>query len=298
MTFDPFDDFETRGYLRNVAGQKDPDIIKRLEHNSFLTGVDEAFENLARIERLTYRDVLATHKTLFEAVYPWAGQDRAQSAPDKAVSRGSVFFAHPNDIKAAVDHALNMGQVRALMAAKAGEVMGYLAYGHPFLDGNGRTIMVVHTELAQQAGFSIDWAATDKAAYLTALTKELERPGKGILDAYLKPHVRPAIGRERLASHVAGLSGIDGNPGEPASVNEVLGTFSDPALQARYRHQQQQRGESGHSESRELPATAQTLSPAEQAIPAAGSSARDSADNAPALEPPSGRPPRGRGGRG
>ena len=112
MTFDPFDDFETRGYLRNVAGQKDPAIIKRLEHNSFLTGVDEAFDNLARIKRLTYRDLLATHKTLFEAVYPWAGQDRAQTAPDKAVSRGPVFFAHPNDAKTAVDTPCAWGRTR------------------------------------------------------------------------------------------------------------------------------------------------------------------------------------------
>jgi len=81
VTFDPFDDFKTRGYLRNVAGQKDLEIVKRLEHNSFLTGVEEAFKSLSRIKRLSYRDVLATHKTLFEAVYPWAGQDRAQTAP-------------------------------------------------------------------------------------------------------------------------------------------------------------------------------------------------------------------------
>jgi fido (protein-threonine AMPylation protein) len=26
-------------------------------------------------EHLTYPDVLETHKILFEAVYPWAGQD-------------------------------------------------------------------------------------------------------------------------------------------------------------------------------------------------------------------------------
>jgi cell filamentation protein len=73
------------------------------------------------------------------------------------------------------------------MAAKPGEVMGYLAYGHPFLDGNGRTIMVVHSMLAQRAGFSIDWAATGKNDYLTALAKELDLPGKGLLDAYLRP---------------------------------------------------------------------------------------------------------------
>ena len=35
MSFDPFGDFETRGYLRNVFGEKDPNIIKYLEHSSF-----------------------------------------------------------------------------------------------------------------------------------------------------------------------------------------------------------------------------------------------------------------------
>lgn len=31
MTFDPFGDFETQGYLRNLAKEKDPDIVRRLE---------------------------------------------------------------------------------------------------------------------------------------------------------------------------------------------------------------------------------------------------------------------------
>jgi hypothetical protein len=39
------------------------------------------------------------------------------------------------------------------MKAKPGEIMGYLAYGHPFLDGNGRTIMTVHSVLAQLVGY-------------------------------------------------------------------------------------------------------------------------------------------------
>ena len=94
------------------------------------------------------------------------------------------------------------------MADKPGEVMGYLAYGHPFLDGNGRTIMVVHAELAQRAGISVNWAATDKSEYLNALTRELDRPEKGHLDAYLKPFVGPAIGREELSGHIARAPGI------------------------------------------------------------------------------------------
>ena len=89
MTFDPFGDFETRGYLRNVARAKDPRIIRQLEHSSFTTGLDAAFAILAAQERLSYDDVLGTHKILFEAVYPWAGQDRLTTAPHLVVSKGT-----------------------------------------------------------------------------------------------------------------------------------------------------------------------------------------------------------------
>jgi cell filamentation protein len=136
-----------------------------------------------------------------------------------------------------VDFALGHGQDKVFMAAKPGEIMGYLAYGHPFLDGNGRTIMVVHGVLAQRAGFSVDWAATTKSDYLSALTKELDSPGKGHLDAYLKPFVREAVADDRLAAKIAQAPGLDGNSRQ----NEVLGKTNDPALEARYEQQELKR---------------------------------------------------------
>lgn len=42
MTFDPFGDFDKQGYLRNLAKEKDSDIVRRLEHASFTTGIDGA----------------------------------------------------------------------------------------------------------------------------------------------------------------------------------------------------------------------------------------------------------------
>jgi cell filamentation protein len=57
VTFDPFGDFATRGYLRNLARAKDPDIVRRLQHNSFMTGLDEALAKLAEQKRLGYGDV-------------------------------------------------------------------------------------------------------------------------------------------------------------------------------------------------------------------------------------------------
>ena len=253
MIFDPFGDFETRGYLRNFESEKDLAKIKLIEHASFLAKLDRALDRLSRVERLCYQDILDTHQTLFMDVYPWAGHDRAQTAPDIAVIKGDVLFAHPKDAKAAVDYALRVGQDVAFLANKPGEVMGYLAYGHPFLDGNGRTILAAHVELAERAGIGIDWAATDKADYLAALTRELNDPGKGYLDAYLKPFVGPAIGREGLSGHITRVPGLGGDPKEPLDANEVLGKFSDPSLQQRYRHQEERRRGGAAATSREPP---------------------------------------------
>lgn len=234
MSFDPFGDFESRGYLRNVLGEKDARVVKHLEHLAFLASVSEAFEYLRSIPRLHYDDVLKTHQILFGNLYLWAGQDRMQTAPEIAVSKGPVLFAHPRDAQSAVEYGLKLGSDPKTMAERPGEAMGYLAFGHPFLDGNGRTIMVVHAELAERAGFSVDWASTSKTAYLEALTREIEQPNAGKLDAYLKPFLRRAVGSEKLAEHVVSTRGIDGAQSSEGDENRVLGRVSDPRVEARY----------------------------------------------------------------
>nr|BAH89322.1 cell filamentation protein [uncultured bacterium]BAH89385.1 cell filamentation protein [uncultured bacterium]BAH89493.1 cell filamentation protein [uncultured bacterium]BAH89688.1 cell filamentation protein [uncultured bacterium]BAH89933.1 cell filamentation protein [uncultured bacterium] len=209
MTFDPFGDFATRGYLRNHAGQKDMAKVKDLEHDAFRGNVERALHNLSRVERLSFEDVKKTHETLFGDVYPWADQDRSQNARDLHVTKGAVEFMFASHVGRGVDYALGQGNDAATMREKPGEVMGNLAYAHPFLDGNGRTIMTVHTELCRRAGIHIDWSQTNKNDYLNALTRELEAPGKGHLDAYLKPYVRSgAIDRAQSADALRGLPGL------------------------------------------------------------------------------------------
>lgn len=116
--------------------------------------------------------------------------------------------------------------------------MGYLAYAHPFLDGNGRTIMIIYAVLSKRAGFSINWSATDKAGYLSALTKELDEPGKGHLDAYFSGFMHDAVPADRMADELVQVAGLDGTDEQ----NQVLGKTSDPALKARYEQQRSKRG--------------------------------------------------------
>lgn len=245
MSFDPFGDFATEGYLRNVEKEKDLDIVKRLEHTSFMTGLDEAFTALGQSRPFSYSDVLRTHRILFNAVYPWAGQDRLGIAPTISVRKGPVIFANRSEIRPAVEFALRKGQEGAYLRAHPGEIMGHLAFGHPFLDGNGRTIVVLFSTLAQRAGFSVDWSATDKDAYLDALTREIDAPSKGHLDKYLQQFIRKPITHEKLAAQVIMTPGLDGRT--PAGdENEVVGNVDAPEVKAEYEAMLLKRGKTSY----------------------------------------------------
>jgi cell filamentation protein len=50
VTFDPFGDFDSRGYLRNFPGFKDITKIKAIEHTSFQINLDRAINTLAAVD--------------------------------------------------------------------------------------------------------------------------------------------------------------------------------------------------------------------------------------------------------
>ena len=226
--FDPFKDFDTEGYLRNHFKEKDSRIIKRAEHESFSLHLPEVIQFLSKCKIITYNHFLDVHNKLFIDVYPWAGQDRLKVAPSYYVSKAGTRFAHPADARRATEEGLRLGANPSRMAEHPGEVMGLFAFGHPFLDGNGRTMLLVHIELCHRAGFSIDWSRTDKADYLSALTEEIEDPSKRVLDEYLLQFKCELIDRDQWGKSVTLMKGLDDD-------QQLDGVVSDPAAEARYR---------------------------------------------------------------
>jgi fido (protein-threonine AMPylation protein) len=85
-----------------------------------------------------------------------------------------------------------------------GEIFGFFAHAHPFLDGNGRTILTVYSELCRRAGFLIDWPQIPKSDFLMALTKELMRPSAGYLDSLLRPYMKEVkLSARKMARHLS-----------------------------------------------------------------------------------------------
>lgn len=237
--FDPFKDFETAGYLRNKFAEKDPQIVQELEHQMFRANPDEAIAHLAkRRGALRYEDFLAVHRILFQGFYPWAGQDRALTAPEIAVTKAGTWFCHPAHARLAVQEGLRIGSDKRLMRQRPGEVMGLFAYGHPFLDGNGRTMLVVHTELCHRAGLCIEWHRTTKSDYLAALSAEIAAPGKGILDAYLLPFVGESQERSAWGGMLSGMPGLAGKGAGDA----VAGNYQNAEVSEQYREFERRRG--------------------------------------------------------
>lgn len=236
--FDPFGDLAEQGYLRNRRGDIDPRVIKAAEHNFFEANIADALAYLAACPELTYTDFLKVHQILFSDYYPWAGQDRSITMPNSAVRKGEVWFSHPNDARLAVEHGLRIGAVPETMTRRFGEVMGLFAFGHPFLDGNGRTMLLVHMELCHRAGFSINWHRVKKDDYLRALTAEIAKPGQGVLEEYLAAFKTLQVPRERWGGCVLEIKGLDGLD----DGNVIESDINDPAIAEKYQQIAASRG--------------------------------------------------------
>ncbi|MEL5667160.1 Fic family protein [Serratia ureilytica] len=236
MMFDPFGDFDANGYLQNSLKLKDPDEIKKAEHLSFELSIEDALSYLAQTQRIDYPSILKVHEILFSGFYPWAGKDKNTLVPHLAVFKGSnneprhTVFERPDSIRRAVDYALRLAADEQRFRERPGEVMGLLAFAHPFLDGNGRTILLVFMELSFRAGFSINWAETNKHDYLQALTDEINAPAQRHLDQYLQPFVIDIASRDDWPNIIGGIKGLDGLDKE----NISYGSMDDPEVQKIY----------------------------------------------------------------
>ncbi|EPC5390717.1 Fic family protein [Serratia liquefaciens] len=236
MIFDPFGDCDAAGYLQNTLHLKESAEIKKSEHLSFELSIEDALSYLAQTKHINYSSVLKVHEILFSDFYPWAGKDRNELVPHLAVFKGSeknsrhTVFERPDSIRLAVDYALRLAVDKERFRERPGEVMGLLAFAHPFLDGNGRTILLVFIELSFRAGFTINWPESNKNDYLQALTDEINAPSQRHLDHYLQPFVVDISSRDDWPTIIGGIKGLDGLDKE----NISYGSLDDPEIQKIY----------------------------------------------------------------
>jgi len=182
----------------------DRSIMRQWEHAVFVSNIVSVVGYVQKDKTITYRTLLNTHRLIFETVYPWAGSDRSNFNITIGKSGYQKLFAHPLVIQRAAEYAISRACDPSDLGKKPGEIFGYFAHAHPFLDGNGRTILTVYSELCRRAGFLIDWPQIPKSDFLTALTEELMKPSAGHMDSLLKPFMKEVkLSARKMAQHLS-----------------------------------------------------------------------------------------------
>jgi cell filamentation protein len=150
--------------LRNKADIRDQKALDLFEADATAVRMLELFTKPIQ-GTFDLVHLRAIHFHLFQDVYEWAGQVRMVD-----ISRGNSRFAN----FALVDSYLS-GQLEGLAkenflrvlppetwVARMAHYMGEINAAHPFREGNGRVQRLFCSQLAEQAGYFIDFETVDQ----------------------------------------------------------------------------------------------------------------------------------------
>lgn len=160
----PWEPAEDGVILRNKLGATTKAELDALEYSYSRANMGLALEMLKLEKEITLDSWLKCHSILFSEIYPWAGQIRHLDA-----QRGHVAFNFVAEIEDSTNKMLMRAADPSFFRDNLGQVYSILAFNHPFLDGNGRSLNAVFTELARRDDVGIAWERVDKPAYLSAL---------------------------------------------------------------------------------------------------------------------------------
>lgn len=168
------------GVLLNTKGLKDTDSLNKFEASM----VEPREWMLADNPIAGKYDLIhaqAIHKSLFQDVYPWAGELRGVDT-----SKGSTYFCPHDQIES---EFIGLSEYLAQSSLYGNEELsiedfsreaaiyfGRLNWIHPFREGNGRTQRVLFSYLAAEHGISLVWSAVSKDAMVRACNDAMSDP--------------------------------------------------------------------------------------------------------------------------
>lgn len=166
---DPYLDPDT-GILRNLLGIRSQAELETAESSlSFLR--TSQLHGHPVLGRFNLKHLQAIHKRLFGDLYEWAGQLRHVEIA-KGTSRFARYLVIESGARQLFQRLAAENCLRGLgpevFSQRAGYYLGEINVLHPFREGNGRAQREFIRELAQQAGYRIDWAGVSQDEMIRA----------------------------------------------------------------------------------------------------------------------------------
>jgi len=150
--------------LRNKADIRDQVTLEAFEADITAVRLFELLENPIEGE-FDFKHLCAVHRHIFQDIYDWAGKIRTVD-----ITRQSSRFANAARIESYLDSTLRSLREEGLLCGlkpeqfveRMAHYMGEINATHPFRDGNGRTQRSFCAQLAEQAGYFIDFETVDQ----------------------------------------------------------------------------------------------------------------------------------------
>ena len=149
--------------LINKLGIQNQDQLN--ENETLIVGVKSLqFELAPFLEPLNFDYYKRLHRFLFDELYEWAGAVRNIN-----LSKQHTHFCPADEIASLAERMFgrveNMnffcGLPREDFIAELTDFYSSVNYLHPFREGNGRTQRLYFRQLAQRAGYKLDFSAVD-----------------------------------------------------------------------------------------------------------------------------------------
>lgn len=143
----------------------------------------------------TFAGLAAIHRSLFEEVYPFAGQMRTVN-----IAKGNFRFAPVMYLQAALESIEQMPQSTY---DEIIEKYVEMNVAHPFREGNGRSTRIwLDCILKKELHKVVDWSAVDKTDYLLAMERS------PIRDLEIKALLKAAL-TDQINDRAVYMKGID-----------------------------------------------------------------------------------------
>jgi len=152
--------------LKNKAGIADQALLDEYEGDFTAIRLLELTQNpVAGSFDLTH--LCKIHQYLFQDVYEWAGEVRSVD-----IVRGDSRFCNVRQIqsysnivfKALAAEKYLLSLEPKVFAARLAHYLSEINAIHPFREGNGRVQRLFISQVAEHAGYSLDFSALDQAA--------------------------------------------------------------------------------------------------------------------------------------
>ncbi|ASK27444.1 Fic/DOC family protein [Neisseria chenwenguii] len=163
---------DENGLFHNKLGITDQTALNEFEYHHSAMKAEAVLSGEIKLDHSSYdlahlKDI---HKALFGDIYEWAGQERTRpSVKGNNLSKTVTFFLEPEKLQEKwqeiqkLTQEFSQAEKLDLKTAKE-KLVGIMIeanYSHPFPEGNGRTLQVFMTQLANEQNLKMDYSKVD-----------------------------------------------------------------------------------------------------------------------------------------